>query len=85
MMTYLIIENSWRDSVDSVSSVCCRPFFKQHIALQKLVTRTWMDSHSIWLQRSTILFQLSYRNETNEKLFFAYIIELANRKEFFYC
>lgn len=83
VMTYLITENSWWDSVDSVSSVCCRPFFKNHIALQKPITRSWMDSNNMWLQRSAILFQLNYKNELNEALLYGYILELAESKEFF--
>ena len=83
VIEYLVVENSWWDSVDSVSSVCCRPFFKQHISLQQKITRQWMDSGNIWLQRSAILFQLNYRNETNEELLYGYISELAESKEFF--
>lgn len=82
-INFLITQNSWWDTVDSVSSVCCRPFFKRHVSLQKKVTRQWMESGNIWLQRSAILFQLNYRNETNEKLLFDYILELADNKEFF--
>jgi 3-methyladenine DNA glycosylase AlkD len=83
VIEFLVVKNSWWDSVDLVSSVCCRPFFKQHISLQKKVTRQWMYSDNLWLQRSAILFQLNYRNETNEELLYGYISELAESKEFF--
>ncbi len=83
VIEYLVVENGWWDSVDSVLSVCCRPFFKQHISLQRKITRQWMDSGNIWLQRSAILFQLNYRSETNEELLYGYISELAESKEFF--
>ena len=83
VIEFLVVKNSWWDSVDSVSGVCCRPFFKQHISLQHKITRQWMDSGNIWLQRSAILFQLNYRNETNEELLYSYISELAESKEFF--
>lgn len=83
IIEYLVVNNSWWDSVDSLSSVCCRPFFKLHVSLQKKITRHWMDSGNIWLQRSAILFQLNYRNETNEALLYSYIAALAHSKEFF--
>lgn len=42
-----------------------------------------MDSGNIWLQRAALLFQLTYKNETNEQLLYGYITELKGSKEFF--
>ena len=42
-----------------------------------------MNSENIWLQRASILFQLNYRSETNEKLLYQYILELKSSNEFF--
>ncbi len=83
LMEYMIIENSWWDSVDSVASNCTRDFFKQNVPLQIPVTRKWMGSRNLWLQRATILFQLNYKFNTNEKLLYKYILELKDSKEFF--
>ncbi len=83
IMEFLISENSWWDSVDSVASNCTRDFFKRNIALQMPVTRKWMDSGNMWLQRASILFQLNYKNDTNEKLLYKYILELNSSHEFF--
>lgn len=83
IMEYLITHNSWWDSVDSVSGNCARHFFKKHTALQAPVTRKWMDSGNMWLQRSALIFQLGYKQQTNEQLLFRYINELKHSKEFF--
>jgi len=83
LLELLISENSWWDSVDSVASNCTRDFFKNHVALQKPVTGKWMNSSNIWLQRAAILFQLNYKEATDEKLLYGYIIELQNSNEFF--
>ncbi len=83
VMEFLISNNSWWDSVDSVASHCTRAFFKRNVFLQKRVTRKWMNSGNIWLQRSALLFQLNYKKETNETLLYSYIGELRHSKEFF--
>lgn len=83
IMQFMITENSWWDSVDSVASNCTRDFFKKNIPLQIPVTRKWMNSENVWLQRAAILFQLNYKSDTNEKLLYKYILELKDSKEFF--
>jgi 3-methyladenine DNA glycosylase AlkD len=83
LMMYLITTNSWWDSVDGTSSSSVRPFFKLHPELAPKITRTWMDSGNFWLQRSAIIFQMGYREKTNEKLLFDYCLELKDEKEFF--
>jgi 3-methyladenine DNA glycosylase AlkD len=83
LIEFLISENSWWDSVDSVASNCTRDFFKHNVPLQIPVTRKWMDSGNMWLQRASVLFQLNYKNETNEKLLYKYMLELKHSNEFF--
>ncbi len=83
LLEYLITKNSWWDSVDSIASNCTRDFFKRNVSLQIPVTRKWMDSGNMWLQRASILFQLNYKNETNEKLLYKYILKLKGSNEFF--
>lgn len=83
VMEFLISENSWWDSVDSTASNCTRDFFKRNVPLQIPVTRKWMNSGNMWMQRAALLFQLNYKNETNEKLLYKYILELTDSNEFF--
>ncbi|MBP7389123.1 MAG: DNA alkylation repair protein [Chitinophagales bacterium] len=83
IMEYLITKNSWWDSVDSVASNCTRHFFMRNVSLQIPVTGRWVNSGNMWLQRAALLFQLNYRQQTNEQLLFNYILELQHSKEFF--
>lgn len=83
VIEFLIMHKSWWDSVDSVASNCTRYFFKRNVQLQATVTRKWMDSGNIWLQRAALLFQLNYKKETNEQLLYGYITELKGSQEFF--
>ena len=42
-----------------------------------------MDSGNFWLQRSCLLFQLKYKQATDEKLLFELCTQLSSEKEFF--
>jgi 3-methyladenine DNA glycosylase AlkD len=59
------------------------PLFTSLLKHQDPVTAKWMDSGNMWLQRSALLFQLRYKQQTDEKLLFRYITELTASKEFF--
>ena len=42
-----------------------------------------MDSGNIWLQRVCLIFQLAYKEKTDEALMFEYVRRVADSKEFF--
>ena len=42
-----------------------------------------MNSENMWLQRVCLIFQLSYRKETDTELMFGYMRQLTHSKEFF--
>ena len=80
---YMATHNSWWDTIDFIASNLMGPHFTEYPDLIKTQTRQWMDSGDFWLQRCALLFQLKYKNQTNEKLLYSYIEELAGEKEFF--
>ena len=79
----LIIEKSWWDSVDGISSALVAVYFKRFPEQIAPVTTRWMASKSIWLQRVCLIFQLSYSDKTDTALLFGFIRELAKSREFF--
>jgi 3-methyladenine DNA glycosylase AlkD len=79
----LIIEKSWWDTVDGIASWIAGDWFRRFPEKTRSVTRRWMDSDNMWLQRSALLFQLRYKKETDEELLFGYINELTSSPEFF--
>ncbi len=79
----LIINKSWWDSVDGLASSTCGSYFKVYPEQINPITRKWIDSGNIWLQRSSLLFQLKYKNTTNVEILSDYIGQLASSKEFF--
>ncbi|MFW5737017.1 MAG: DNA alkylation repair protein, partial [Halanaerobium sp.] len=45
--------------------------------------KSWLKSDDIWLQRTVLLFQLSYKEETDAQLLLDLIEELKEIDEFF--
>lgn len=79
----LITTKSWWDSVDGiVPSFLGTIFLKHPDAIQTYIPK-WAASENIWLQRAAILFQLKYKEQTDEKLLFSIIEQLRHSKEFF--
>jgi 3-methyladenine DNA glycosylase AlkD len=79
----LIITKSWWDTVDGLAAWVMGNYFIKYPYKVESITRKWMDSGNIWLQRTSLLFQLRYKEKTNENLLFNYINELSGSKEFF--
>jgi 3-methyladenine DNA glycosylase AlkD len=79
----LIVTKSWWDSVDYMSSALVSVYFKKYPQQIKPVTESWMASGNMWLQRVSLIFQLTYRKETDTELMFHYMRQLTHSKEFF--
>ena len=81
-LEYLILHDSWWDTVDWIAKLVGK-HFQQYPELILPTTQKWMASENIWLQRVSIIFQLFYREKTDEKLMYKYILQVADSKEFF--
>jgi 3-methyladenine DNA glycosylase AlkD len=79
----MITQKSWWDSVDHIASWILGPYFQKYPNQIKDVTYKWNQSDNFWLQRSSIMFQKSYRSKTDTKLLTDYILHCAGSKEFF--
>jgi 3-methyladenine DNA glycosylase AlkD len=80
---FLIVHNSWWDTVDAIAVQLAGLWLKMHPGQIKQVTGKWIRSDNMWLQRSALLFQLKYKKETDTDLLFSYIKKHASSKEFF--
>ena len=83
LLEFIIIEKSWWDTVDLIASNLIGHLFKNYPELIIENTEKWMASENIWLQRTSILFQLKYKNATDLELLSKYINQLSYSKEFF--
>lgn len=80
---FMIANKSWWDTVDYIAANLLGDYFKKFPQQIKVVTTKWMSSEDIWLQRSCLLFQLKYKQNTDEILMAGFINELFGSKEFF--
>ncbi len=83
LFEYLITTKSWWDTVDGIAIRLMGLFFQKHPGFIKPFTAKWIQSDNIWLQRTAILFQLKYKEKTDEALLFNTIKQLTDSDEFF--
>ena len=82
-LEWMIMTNSWWDSVDFIASNCVGYYLSKDSRNAREVAKNWIDADSMWLRRSALLFQLKYKEKTDQELL-AYLIEKTqNEKEFF--
>jgi len=79
----LIVQKSWWDTVDGLASWIIGTYFQLYPQTVVGVTEKWMNSGNMWLQRTSLIFQLKYKKNTDTQLLSNYILRLADRKEFF--
>jgi 3-methyladenine DNA glycosylase AlkD len=82
-LEYLITTKSWWDTVDSIAGGTVGVHFKRYPAVRNKYLARWRKSEDFWLRRTTILFQLNYKEETDFDLLCEIINENLDSKEFF--
>lgn len=83
LFEHLIITKFWWDSVDGIASWLVGEYFKRFPETRDKYIGKWMTSGNMWLQRTCLLFQLHYKEETDEMLMGSIIMSLNTSKEFF--
>lgn len=83
LMEYCLKEKSWWDSVDQIASDWLGLFFIRFPELTYTITSLWNASDNIWLQRSSIMFQKAYKQNTDIAILAKYILSCHTSKEFF--
>ena len=68
----LIVTKSWWDTVDILATHLAGEYFKKHKNKIDLITNQWNNSDNIWLQRSSLLFQLKYKQNTKKSFVFCF-------------
>jgi len=79
----LIVAKSWWDTVDSLAGGTVGVHFKRFPAVREKYLAKWRVSNNFWLRRTTILFQLGYKHDTDFDLLCEIICENLGSKEFF--
>ena len=82
LIEHCLVNHSWWDSVDGLNIDCVSRYFVLFPASVHIAGR-WNESNNRWLQRSSIIFQKSYKGKTNKELLAKHILHVAGSKEFF--
>lgn len=83
VVEHLLINQSWWDTVDWIASHLAGGYFNKFPDRILPVCDKWNASENMWLIRTSILFQLGYRNKVNESHLYRFIKPHLDSNEFF--
>jgi 3-methyladenine DNA glycosylase AlkD len=83
LLERLITTKSWWDTIDGLASHAVGGLFTHYPNVRDDTVARWRSSDNFWLHRTTLLFQLGYKDKTDEALLFSLIEENLDSKEFF--
>ncbi len=83
LLEYMILNNSWWDTVDYIAPTLMGNYFKKFPEKRNDYVEKWISSKHLWLQRSSIIFQLKYKKDLDTKLLSKAINSLLNENDFF--
>lgn len=79
----LITTKSWWDTVDALAVHVVGVILKRHPKEIARWNKRWINSKDLWLNRTAILFQARWKDDTDRALLFANIDRHAAHKDFF--
>jgi 3-methyladenine DNA glycosylase AlkD len=82
-LEWLIRNRSWWDTVDLIASNNLGKYIRLFPEQGNELIEEWRQSGHLWLQRSCLIFQLKYGNDTDRELLTNLIKEFVSQKEFF--
>ncbi len=83
LFEWLILSKSHWDTVDLLASTHVGSYFKHHPKEKESMIKRWNASGNLWLVRTSIIFQLKYKTETNIALLEECIKPHLKDQEFF--
>lgn len=84
IITYMLEYKQWWDSVDFIASHLVGRIFKTHDDIKEQYLNKWITSDDMWLNRTAILFQLLYEEQTDTALLHKAIVPHLSSTEFFH-
>lgn len=82
LLEELIRTNQWWDSIDYIASTLIGSYFDYHVVDKKLILK-WNKDDNFWVVRTSILFQLKYKEKTDLALLSSLMIPHLDSSEFF--
>lgn len=83
LLEQLITTQSWWDTVDALAVHGVGAVLKKHPAAIEEWNARWLESDHLWLNRTAILFQNRWKEETDQALLFANIDRHSAHTDFF--
>ncbi len=83
LFEHLITHKSWWDTVDFMAQKLVGNYMLLFPEQRQKMSDKWIASGNMWLQRTAILFQLKYKQETDTALLASTIRQLCHTDEFF--
>jgi len=78
----LITTKSWWDTVDLLATRGVGTLGQKHPSARRAMD-TWIESDNVWLARTALLFQLTYKSDTDATKLFRYCEQRMNDESFF--
>ncbi len=82
LFEWMVRTNSWWDSVDDIAEHLLGQLLLRHPDLIQHADR-WIDDDFMWIRRTALIFQMFWREKTDEVRLFRYCLKRAEEKEFF--
>ncbi len=79
----LITTKPWWDTVDLLAAKIVFNLFEKYPELEQKYFDKWLNSNNLWLQRTTLIYQLKRKDSVNYKNLEKAIEQLKNSQEFF--
>jgi 3-methyladenine DNA glycosylase AlkD len=79
---HLITTDSWWDTVDPLAAHVVGPLVAADPALPALMDR-WIEDDDLWVARTALLHQLTYKSATDPDRLFGYCLRQAAHPDFF--
>ncbi len=83
LFEFMITHKSWWDTIDFIAPKLVGEYFRIYPEQRNVNIEKWIVSENIWLQRTSILFQLNYKNELDTEFLTHVINSLLGSTEFF--
>jgi 3-methyladenine DNA glycosylase AlkD len=80
---FMITHKSWWDTVDFISPNIAGAILKRNPGIIRPQIESWIQSGNLWLQRTCLLFQLKFKDDTEQALLFELCDRLSMHKDFF--
>ena len=80
---FMISEKSWWDTVDEIANHLVGGLVLRYPSQGLALMNKWIKDDHLWIRRSAIIHQLSYRKNCKQDVLFRYCLACAHETDFF--